>query len=186
MPMPIKIQETDFPGVLFIETGCFHDERGFFSETYSAVIWREAGFAERFVQDNLSLSVKGTMRGLHYQLEPHGMGKLVRAIKGAVYDVGVDLRRGSPTFGRHFAATLKEGDNRWLWLPSGFAHGFVALEDDTMVYYKCSGMHAPEAERALRYNDPALGIAWPLAPTVVSNKDAQAPLFADAEYNFAF
>jgi len=185
MPMPVKITETEFPGVLFIETGCFRDERGFFSETYSESIWREAGFAECFVQDNLSLSLIGTMRGLHYQLEPHGMGKLVRAVKGAVYDVGVDLRTGSPTYGRHVAATLREGDNRWLWLPAGFAHGFVAIEDNTLVYYKCNAMHCPESERAIRYNDPVLGIAWPVEPSIVSKKDAAAPLFADAESNFA-
>ena len=186
MPMPIKIVETDFPGVLIVETASFHDERGFFSETYSESIWRDAGFAQRFVQDNLSMSIKGTVRGLHYQLHPNAMGKLVRAVKGAVYDVGVDLRTGSPTYGRHIATTLRAGDNRWLWLPGGFAHGFVALEDDTIVYYKCSAMHCPEAERAVRYNDPALAIAWPIAPAVISKKDAQAPLFDEAERNFVF
>lgn len=186
MPMPVKLTETAFPGVLIVETGCFHDERGFFSETYSDAIWRDAGLPIRFVQDNLSQSVKGTMRGLHYQLNPNGMGKLVRAITGAVFDVAVDLRTGSPTFGSHFTITLRAGDNRWVWLPAGFAHGFAALEDDSLVYYKCDAMHCPEAERSLRYNDPALGIAWPIEPSVVSKKDAQAPLLADAEYNFVF
>lgn len=186
MPMPVKIHETDFPGVLIIQTACFNDERGFFSETYSEKIWRDAGFSEHFVQDNLSKSAKGTMRGLHYQLEPNGMGKLVRAVTGAVYDVGVDLRVGSPTFGKHFATTLQAGDNRWLWLPSGFAHGFVALENDTLVYYKCNSMHCPEAERAIRYSDPALAVAWPLTPSIVSGKDAVASLFEQAEHNFVF
>ena len=145
MPMPVKIRTTDFPGVLLIETGCFFDDRGFFSETYSKAVWQDAGFREDLVQDNLSLSKKGTLRGMHYQLEPHGMGKLVRALTGAVFDVGIDLRDGSPTFGKWFGQELNAANKLALWFPAGFAHGFVALADDTLVHYKCNAMHAPES-----------------------------------------
>lgn len=186
MPMPIELHQTEVPGVLEVQTKEFSDARGFFSELYNQEVWREAGFDPAFVQDNLSLSCKGTLRGMHYQLEPHGMGKLVRAITGAVFDVAVDLRRGSPTFGRWVGRELRGGQARWFWIPAGFAHGFVVLEDDTRVYYKCTGTHHPESERAIRYDDPDVGIAWPITPTVVSDKDAAAPSFAEAEYNFTY
>ena len=186
MPMPVKFRETPIPGVLLVETGCVFDERGFFSELYSETIWRDTGFTERFVQDNLSLSAKGTLRGLHYQIDPHGMGKLVRTVAGSVFDAGVDLRRGSPTFGRWFGHVLS-GENRLaLWFPSGFAHGFVALEDHSLVCYKCTDIHTPEAERSLLYNDPAIGIEWPIEPTRISKKDAEAPQLANADYNFTY
>ncbi|MBN2311018.1 MAG: dTDP-4-dehydrorhamnose 3,5-epimerase [Candidatus Hydrogenedentes bacterium] len=184
--MPVHFSETELDGVLIVECGVFRDERGFFSETYNQDIWHAAGFTRPFVQDNLSLSVKGTLRGLHYQILPHGMGKLVRAVTGAVFDVAVDLRRGSPTFGRWIGQTLSAENGLALWVPEGFAHGFVALEDDTYVYYKCTGTHAPEAERALRYNDPDVGVDWPTAPTVISDKDAAAPLLGEVETNFTY
>ena len=123
MPMPIRISETEMPGVLLIEGRCFFDERGFFSEAFSDVTWREAGFAEPFVQDNVSLSRRGTLRGMHYQVEPYGMGKFVRAFSGAIFDVGVDLRKGSPTFGRWMGRTLKAEDGVGLYFPAGIAHG---------------------------------------------------------------
>jgi len=186
MPMPVKITDTEMPGVFVVECGCFFDERGFFSETYSEPIWHQAGFTDRFVQDNLSLSKKGTLRGMHYQLAPHGMGKLVRAVTGAVFDVGVDLRRGSPTFGQWIGRELTPDNRLAVWLPAGFAHGFVALEDDSLVYYKCNACHCVEAERSLNYNDPDVGIEWPLQPSIVSTKDASAPMLEDAEYNFEF
>ncbi len=186
MPMPIKMTPTEFPGVLLIETGCFFDERGFFSETYSKPVWDAAGFTENFLQDNLSLSRRGTVRGMHYQLEPHGMGKLVRVISGAIFDVGIDLRRNSPTFGTWYGRELNDDNKLALWFPAGFAHGFVALADDTLVHYKCNAAHAPQAERAIRYDDPDLAIAWPVKPTIVSKKDAAAPLFKEAEFNFVF
>jgi len=186
MPMPVKFRETPIPGVLLVETGYFFDERGFFSEQYSETVWCEAGFTERFVQDNLSLSARGTLRGLHYQIEPHGMGKLVRAVTGSVFDVGVDLRQGSPTFGRWFGHVLNSENRLALWFPSGFAHGFVALEDSSLVYYKCTHIHTPEAERSLLYDDPDVGIEWPIGPTIISKKDAEAPRLADADYNFIY
>ncbi|HEO70526.1 MAG TPA: dTDP-4-dehydrorhamnose 3,5-epimerase, partial [Candidatus Hydrogenedentes bacterium] len=136
--------------------------------------------------DNLSLSAKGTLRGMHYQIEPHAMGKLVRAITGAVFDVAVDLRRGSPTFGKWVGRMLSEGNPAAMWVPPGFAHGFVALEDHTLVYYKCTRLYAPQAERSLSYADPEVGIEWPMQPTVISPKDAEAPLLREADYNFTY
>jgi len=186
MPMPITISETEIPGVLLIEGRCFFDERGFFSEAYSEQTWRDAGFTEEFIQDNVSLSRRGTLRGMHYQIEPYGIGKFVRAFSGAIYDVGVDLRKGSPTFGRWLGRTLRAEDGIGLYFPSGIAHGFVALEDNSLVYYKCTQMHVPEAERSLSYCDPCVGIAWPLEATVISPKDAQAPILEHADYNFVF
>lgn len=186
MPMPIKVIPADIPGVLLIETGCANDERGFFSEVYSEAVWTSAGLRERFVQDNLSLSKRGTLRGLHYQIEPHGMGKLVRVVRGAVYDVGVDLRKGSPTFGKWYGKELNDENKLAIWFPAGFAHGFMALEDDTFVYYKCDAHHMPEAERTIRFDDPQVAIAWPMKPFFISKKDAQAPTFSEAEHNFEY
>jgi len=186
MPMPVKFTQTDFPGVLLVETGCAADNRGFFAELYSCSVWAEAGFAHEFVQDNLSLSRRGVLRGLHYQLEPHGMGKLIRVLSGAVYDVGVDLRNGSPTFGKWFGCELNAAEPLALWLPPGFAHGFLAIEENTLVHYKCTQVHVPEAERSLNYADPAIGIKWPFEPRTISPKDANAPTLDHAEYNFSF
>jgi dTDP-4-dehydrorhamnose 3,5-epimerase len=184
MPMTVTITPTDIPDVLLVQNGIVRDERGFFSETWSAEMFARAGLEEGFVQDNLSLSRKGTLRGLHYQLKDRGMGKLVRVITGSIFDVAVDLRRGSPTFGGWIARTLTADNPFALWVPIGFAHGFLALEDETHVLYKCTAIHAPEAERAIRFNDPAIGIEWPFEPTLVSPKDAQAPLMKDAEFDF--
>jgi len=186
MPMPIHVEATEFPGVFEIATGCIGDDRGFFSESYSKPVWDAAGLAINFLQDNLSLSRKGTLRGMHYQINPDGMGKLVRVVRGSVFDVGIDLRKGSPTFGKWIGRELSETNRLALWLPAGFAHGFLALEDDTLVYYKCDACHTPQSERAVRYNDAQVGIQWPIPPTVISPKDAAAPDFKDAEKNFVF
>lgn len=186
MPMPVDITETEIPGVLEVRPKIFSDARGYFTETYNFDTWSEKGFAPDWKQDNLSKSCKGTLRGMHYQLNPHAMGKLVRAVQGRVFDVGVDLRKGSPTFGKWIGRELSGDDNLWLWIPAGFAHGFVALEDDTLVYYKCTATHHPETERALNYADPDVGIAWPIAPTVITDKDAVAPMLGEAEYNFEY
>ncbi|MFO7974568.1 MAG: dTDP-4-dehydrorhamnose 3,5-epimerase [Candidatus Hydrogenedentota bacterium] len=184
MPMPVDFTPTEIEGVLEVHTKRFSDERGFFSEAYSQKIWSEAGFTELFVQDCLSKSAKGVLRGMHYQLAPHGMGKLVRVISGAIFDVGIDLRRESPTFGKWVGRELTADNNVALYFPPSFAHGFVALANDTLVYYKCTNIHTPEAERAIFYEDPDVGIDWPLQPSIVSQKDKEAPLFQEAEYNF--
>lgn len=186
MPMPVTMRETEIPGILLIETGISRDDRGFFTEAYSQKMWEEQGFHHTFVQDSMSLSAKGTLRGMHYQLEPHGMGKLVRTLTGSVFDVAVDLRKNSPTYGKWVGQELSAANGLALWIPSGFAHGFLALEDDTLVYYKCSSCHCPEAERSLSYACPKTAIGWPSKPTIISDKDAVAPFFDDAESNFVY
>jgi dTDP-4-dehydrorhamnose 3,5-epimerase len=184
MPMPVHIESTEIEGVLIVKTGIFHDERGFFSESWSHGMWKDAGFEETFVQDNLSESAKGTLRGMHYQILPEGMGKLVRCVRGSIYDVAVDLRKGSPTFGQYVGRELSGENGLSLWVPVGFAHGFVALEDHAMVHYKCTGMHSPDCERSLSYKCPKVGIEWPLEPSIISGKDEDAPGLDEAEYNF--
>ncbi len=186
MPMPVEFTKTEIADVLEVRTGLFEDDRGFFTETYSLPMWKAGGFSGVFVQDNLSRSAKGTLRGMHYQLSSHGMGKLVRVVQGAVFDVAVDLRKGSPSFGKWVGRTLTGDDSMSLWIPEGFAHGFVALEEDTLVWYKCTGAHAPDAERSLHYADPKVAIDWPHEPSIISQKDADAPMLADAEYDFVY
>ena len=184
MPMEVRIQPTEIESVLEVHTGIVEDERGSFSESYSSEMWSRAGFEQDFVQDNLSRSCRGTLRGMHYQINPDGMGKLVRCLSGAIFDVAVDLRRSSETFGQWVGRELSGANGVSLWVPVGFAHGFVALEEGSLVHYKCTAIHTPANERSLSYRDPRLGIAWPIAPTVVSAKDEEAPLFDAAEMNF--
>jgi len=185
MPMPVEFEMTEIPSVLVVKTGLIKDARGYFSEAYSRRVWEETEeFEAEFVQDNLSRSCRGTLRGMHYQVHPEGMGKLVRCIQGRVFDVAVDLREGSDTFGRWVGRELSEENGLALWVPVGFAHGFLALEDDSIVYYKCTNYHAPEFERALNYGCPQVAIEWPETPTLITPKDAAAPGLDDAEYNF--
>ena len=178
--MTLKVLPTDLPGVLVIEPRVFRDERGFFLETYSARAYREAGIAFAFVQDNFSHSTRGTLRGLHFQ-EPDGQGKLCSVSRGRVWDVAVDVRRGSPTFGKWTAVELDDVSLRRIWIPPGFAHGFVVVSDVADFHYKCTAPYAPASERAIRWDDPALAIPWPLpgAP-LLSPKDERAPVLADA------
>lgn len=180
MSMPIEVTHTDIPGLLVIKTNVFQDERGAFCESYSKRVWAEAGLAEDFVQDNLSYSRKGTLRGLHYQIPPQAMGKLIRCMHGAIYDVAVDLRSDSPTFGKHVGLELSADNRLALWVPQGFAHGFLALEENCCVHYKCTAYYAPECERSLHYADPALAIDWPAVPQIVSQKDQVAPPLGEA------
>jgi dTDP-4-dehydrorhamnose 3,5-epimerase len=184
--MSVTIQPTEIPDVLTIESRVFRDDRGYFTELYKQPTWAEAGFHEVFVQDNMSRSSKGTLRGLHYQLNPQGQGKLVRALQGSVFDVAVDIREGSPTFGKWVGRTLSEENALALWVPVGFAHGFLVLEDDTQVMYKCTSPWSPDAERTIVYNDPAIGIEWPIEATGLKERDAAAPSLADAEKNFTY
>jgi len=186
MPMPIKLAKTELDGVLVVETLAIRDDRGFFSESYSKRMFDEAGFHETFLQDNISESSKGVLRGLHYQINPHAMGKLVRVLTGAVFDVAVDLREGSPSFGKWVGRTLSAENRLAMWVPAGFAHGFIALEDKSLVLYKCTAIHTPEAERALLYSDPQIGIEWPIEPTLIAPKDRVAPTLENADYNFTY
>ena len=179
----MQAHRLEIPDVVVLEPRVFGDDRGFFYESFSERSFREAvGIDVRFVQDNHSRSARGVLRGLHYQLAPSAQGKLVRVVRGTVFDVAVDLRRGSPTFGRWVGAELSESNRRQLWIPEGFAHGFLALQDGTEVLYKATAFYDPARERGIRWDDAALAIRWPDAgPVSVSPKDAAAPAFADAE-----
>ncbi len=177
--------ETELPGVFEVHGRRFEDARGYFTEVHSERTWRAAGIDLRFVQDNLSQSSRGVLRGMHYQINPHAQGKFVRVLHGAAFDVAVDLRQGSPTFGRWTGRTLSAANALGLWIPPGFAHGFLALDDATVLFYKCTGFYEPTAERTLHYADPAVGIAWPETPHLVAPRDEAAPRLADTETNFS-
>lgn len=175
----MKVTPTELPGVLLVEPQLFGDARGFFLESFHAERYAAAGIPGPFVQDNLSRSTRGTLRGLHFQ-EPAGQGKLVQVLRGAVWDVAVDVRRGSPTFGAWVGMELNEDTRQQLWIPAGFAHGFCVLSESADFFYKCTAFYTPAAERAVRWDDPALGIRWPVQAPLLSPKDATAPLLADA------
>jgi dTDP-4-dehydrorhamnose 3,5-epimerase len=179
----MKLTRTAIDGVLILEPRVFGDERGFFLESYNQKAFDDAlGRELRFVQDNHSRSARGVLRGLHYQLPPHAQGKLVRVTQGSVFDVAVDMRRCSPTFGRWVGVELSGQNHRQLWLPPGMAHGFLVTSDSADFLYKTTAYYAPQAERSVRWDDPAIGIDWPLpggAPTL-SSKDAAAPSLAEA------
>jgi dTDP-4-dehydrorhamnose 3,5-epimerase len=179
----IEVRETELPGVLEIFPRRIGDERGFFSEVWNKAVWEQAGLSLDFVQDNHSSSARGVLRGLHFQLPPFAQVKLVRVSRGAVFDVAVDIRRGSPTFGRWVGRELSAARWNQLLIPEGFAHGFLALEEGTEVQYKVTSPYSAAHDRAVSAADPALGVAWPLPPSdwVLSNKDQAAPLLADAE-----
>jgi dTDP-4-dehydrorhamnose 3,5-epimerase len=178
-PRALNVIETSLPGVLVLEPEVFADERGFFMETYRADRFRQLGIDANFVQDNHSRSVRGVLRGLHYQ-EPNGQAKLARCTRGALYDVAVDIRVGSPHFGQWFAVELTEENKRMMWVPAGFAHGFCALTDDADLVYKCTTFYDPQSDRSILWNDPDLGIQWPIASPRLSPKDAAAPRLKDA------
>lgn len=177
----MNVIETAIAGVLIIEPRVFGDQRGFFMETWNASTFAAAGLDLDFVQDNHSRSQKGVLRGLHFQ-NPGPQGKLVRVTSGAVFDVAVDLRASSPTFGQWVGAELSAENKRMFWVPEGFAHGFLTLEDDTDFHYKCTAPYAPHSEHTLKWNDPVLGIEWPVAglDPIISEKDAQGLSLTDA------
>lgn len=180
--MAASITSLSIPDVKVIVPDRFGDDRGFFSETYSRRNMADAGIEEEFVQDNHSLSaLVGTVRGLHYQLPPFGQAKLVRVVRGAVVDVAVDIRRGSPTFGQHVAVTLSAAAWNQIYVPAGFAHGFCTLEPDTEVVYKVTAYYSRAHDRGISWNDPELGIAWPVesATAQLSDKDRNQPRLAD-------
>jgi dTDP-4-dehydrorhamnose 3,5-epimerase len=176
----VKVLPTEIPGVLIIEPKVFGDERGFFLETFHAKRYAEAGIPGPFVQDNYSRSVKGTLRGLHFQ-EPQPQGKLVQVVSGAVFDVVVDIRKGSPTFGKWVGVELSSENKRQFWVPPGFAHGFYVLSESADFQYKCTALYAPENDRGIAWNDPQLAISWPLTgEPKLSAKDNAAPRLKDA------
>ncbi len=185
----MKLIPTALPGVLIVEPAVFKDDRGWFMESYKDPAWRAAlhnlGLPQPrpFLQDNHSCSQAGVLRGLHYQLPPHPQGKLVRVVSGSAFDVAVDIRQGSPHFGQWVGVELTADNHRQLWIPEGFAHGFMALEDNTHFLYKTTDVYAKDCERCIRWDDPAIGIAWPAlgAAPRLAPKDAAAPLLADAD-----
>lgn len=180
----MQVTPTALPEVLLIEPRVFGDARGFFMESWNEARFNAAlGFDVHFVQDNHSRSSRGVLRGLHYQLDPNAQGKLVRCVSGAVFDVAVDLRRSSPNFGRWVGYELSAENQRQMWIPPGFGHGFVVTSDTADFLYKTSGRYAPESEGAVRWDDPTVGVAWPLAGITpqLSAKDVAAPLLAEAK-----
>ncbi len=178
----MQVVRTSLPDIRIVVPKRFGDQRGYFVETWNGRAFAEHGMERSWVQDNQSLSATpGTVRGLHYQLEPHAQTKLVRVLQGRILDVAVDVRRGSPTFGRHVAVELSAEGLEQLFVPVGFAHGFCTLEPDTVVAYKVDAFYSRECERAIRWDDPAIGIDWPTAAGAsVSDKDAVAPMLAEA------
>ena len=177
----MEVIKTDIEGVVILEPRIFKDARGYFFESFSAREFEEKVFRTTFVQDNESYSSYGVVRGLHFQKPPFTQAKLVRVIKGAVLDVAVDLRKGSPTYGKHVAVELTENNHRQLFIPHGFAHGFAVLSDEVLFQYKCDNYYAPLSEGGIRWNDPDLQIDWriPADQVILSEKDTRHPMFKD-------
>ncbi|SHM48985.1 dTDP-4-dehydrorhamnose 3,5-epimerase [Rhodanobacter sp. OK091] len=174
----MKVIETALPGALILEPQVFGDARGFFYESYNKAKWQEAGIDADFVQSNVSRSARGVLRGLHYQW-PNPQGKLVSVLEGEVYDVAVDIRRGSPTFGQSIGVMLTADNHRHFWVPEGFAHGFCVLSEFATFTYQCTALYDAKADAGIRWNDADLGIDWPLSAPLLSDKDGKTPLLKD-------
>ncbi len=184
----MEVIKVDIPGLLIVKPAIFTDQRGFFYESYNSERYFSNGIKTEFVQDNLSRSSHGVIRGLHYQLAPYAQVKLVHVLRGKVLDVAVDLREDSPTYGQHYSIELSEENKLQFYIPEGFAHGFSVLSDDVLFVYKCSNLYNKSAERGISYNDPALKIDWQVPPedAIVSHKDSILPSFKEAEKNFIY
>ena len=178
----------EIPDVILIKPAIYGDNRGFFFESYKKDLFVQNGITVDFVQDNMSSSSRGVVRGLHYQKYPHSQGKLVRVVKGEVFDVAVDIREGSPWYGKWVGRILSADNKLSMYVPPGFAHGFCVVSETAEFHYKCSGYYSPEHERGIMWNDPAVNITWPIDPAeaVLSDKDARNPLLADADNNFVY
>ena len=175
----MQIKKLSIEGLLLIEPAVFYDERGYFLESYNETRFVNAGITERFVQDNHSVSAKGVLRGLHYQRPPYEQGKLVRVVSGAAVDIAVDIRKASSSYGKYVSVTLTEENRHMLWIPPGFAHGFLALEDNTVFLYKCTKVYHKASEYGIIWNDSDLGIDWNWNEPVVSEKDRELGMFRD-------
>jgi len=184
----MNIIKTDFPGLLLIEPKVFGDARGYFFESYSERAMLAADIQTSFKQDNQSFSLYGVIRGLHFQRNPHSQTKLIRAAVGTIYDVALDMRKGSPTFGKWFGAELSAENKRQLYIPQGFAHGFSVMSPQAVIVYKCDNFYDMSSEGGVRYNDPALGIDWKIdaESAIISDKDKMLPVFAQAVTNFEY
>ena len=174
----MKMIETGLPGALILEPRVFGDARGFFYESYNKARWTDAGIEVDFVQSNVSRSARGVLRGLHYQW-PNPQGKLVSVLEGEVYDVAVDIRHGSPTFGQSVGVMLTADNHRHFWVPEGFAHGFCVVSEFATFSYQCTALYDPKADAGIRWNDAALGIDWPISAPLLSDKDCKTPLLAE-------
>lgn len=184
--MPFHFTPLDIPEVILIETEAFSDARGFFMELYRRSEFAAHGITDDFVHEGYSRSIRGTLRGLHYQKPPKAQKKLVMAVRGEVFDVAVDIRRGSPTCGRWVAVRLAADDRRFLYIPEGFAHGFCVLTDEADLIYKMSAEFVPELDRGVVWNDQDIAIHWPIANPILSAKDAALPRLREAEFDFTF
>lgn len=185
--MPCKFTRLAIPDVILVEPKLFKDGRGFFAETYKASEFKANGIDVNFVQDNHSSSNAGVLRGLHFQTNPNAQGKLVRVVSGKIFDVAVDIRKGSPTYGQWVSAILSDENNAMLWIPQGFAHGVCVLEDNTHMLYKVSGgEYSPPDDRSIIWNDPDIGIAWPINTPEISEKDRLGKRLTEIDNNFVY
>lgn len=184
--MPFQFQRLAIPEVILIETKVFGDARGFFMETYKQPDFAAYGISARFVQDNCSHSAQGVVRGLHYQLNPRVQGKLLTAVQGEIFDVAVDIRRGSPTYGQWVGEVLAAGNGRMLYIPPGFAHGFCVLSESATLIYKCTDTYDPRCEQGIIWDDPEIGIAWPVESPILSERDQALPRLRAAHNNLVY
>jgi dTDP-4-dehydrorhamnose 3,5-epimerase len=184
--MPFRFAGLEIPEVMLITSQAFPDQRGFLVERYRRSAFVSAGIPQAFVQENYSRSRRGVLRGLHYQKSPQAQGKLISVVRGEIFDVAVDLRRGSPTYGRWVSATLSGESQQMLYVPVGFAHGFCVTSDEADVVYKITAEHAPDLERGIIWNDPDLGIPWPVREPFLSGRDAQLGRLRDADNDFVY
>jgi len=184
--MPFTSRKLSISDVILFEAKSFSDERGFFIELFKESVFKESGIDSHFVQDNFSHSKKGVLRGLHYQKKPKAQAKLVTALKGKIFDVGVDIRKGSPTYGKWVGEILSDQNNRLLYFPEGFAHGFLVLSEEADVLYKVNQEYSPENERGILWSDIDVGVNWPISKPVVNEIDAQQPLLKDADNDFSY
>ena len=182
----MKIEKTEIRDLLVIKPVVFKDDRGYFFESFSQKKYKEQGINLNFVQDNISKSQKNTIRGLHYQIGSSAQGKLCQVIIGKVLDVAVDIRFGSPTFGKYFSIILSGENHSQLWIPPGFAHGFAVLSDETIFHYKCTALYDKQSERTIRFDDPELKIEWGISEPILSSKDLSGTNFKDIEKDFVF
>jgi len=184
--MPFTFRKLEIPEIILIKPEVFPDGRGFFMEIYKYSDFAQGGIKEDFVQDNFSRSARGVLRGLHFQKSPNAQGKLIQCLRGRIFDVAVDIRKSSPTFGRWVGTELTGKNKRILYIPPPFAHGFVVLSETADVVYKCTKEYSPQDDRGIIWNDPDINILWPLKEPVLSGKDAGHPLLKDADINFTY
>lgn len=184
--MPFQFKRLDIPDVILVEAQAFIDERGFFMESFKESVFSSNGISTRFVQDNYSHSIRGVIRGLHYQKDPKAQAKIVMVSQGEIFDVVVDIRKGSPTYGKWLGETLSEQNHRLLFVPEGFAHGFCVLSDEANVLYKTNSEYSAEHDRGIIWNDKNISIKWPINNPIISKKDLQLPSLENADNNFVY